>query len=93
MPVEDHPVHEKVKRDSSFRYGCNSVNNPNRSMTGYYAPERKWYGEKFETIIKFIPFRMSKPCRNFYLWDVDPACADCATLRDVEYADKMKGLE
>lgn len=85
-------VHEKTKVDETFRYGCNSVRKPKRIMRGYYAPAREWFGNCFRPFVQYIHFRMSKPCRNFYLWDTDPACADCHTPRDHEYAERMRGM-
>lgn len=94
MPVEEHEVHEKVKIDDTFRYGCNSVRNPNRAMKGYHAPQRHYRPDgTFYIALTFIEYKMSKPCRSFYLWDTDPGCADCKTERDTEYADKMRVME
>jgi len=93
MAVLEHEVHAKVKIDSTFRYGCNSVRNPNRSMNGYHAPDRRYKPDgSYYQVLVFIPNAMSKLCRSFYLWDTDPACADCKTERDEEYANTMKGL-
>jgi hypothetical protein len=93
MAVLEHEVHEKVKIDSTFRYGCNSVRNPNRSMKGYYAPDREYRpdGTYYQRLV-FIHHVNSKPCRCFALWDTDPACTDCKTERDEEYANTMRGL-
>lgn len=90
MPVEDHEVHEKVKQKEGFRYGCNSRTG---MATGYFAPDRV-YKEDGTYITKLvrIPHVMSTPCRNFYLWDTDSGCRECTTIKDVEYANKMKGL-
>lgn len=89
-------VHEKTKVDETFRYGCNSVMKPKRTMWGYYAPARDWFKTSmapgFKPSTVWVSFRMSKPCRNFYLWDTDPACAGCETPRDHEYADRMRGM-
>lgn len=93
MPVEDHEVHEKVKIDDSFRYGCNSVRNPNREMKGYFAPDRRYKPDgTFYVVQTRIPYVMSKPCRNFYLWDTDANCRDCKTERDIDYANTMRSL-
>ena len=91
MPVEDHEVHESTKRDSSFRYGCNSRVG---FGTGYFAPDRvyKEDGTYIEKLVR-IPHKMSTACRNYYLWNTDPACAECTSERDFEYAIKMQGLE
>jgi len=91
-PVEDHEVHAKVKVDSTFRYGCNSTRNP-KTAYGYYAPDRRYRPDgTFYVVQTFIPHVMSNQCRTFYLWNTDPACADCKRERDTEYADRMKGL-
>ncbi len=93
-PVEDHEVHEKVKVGADFRYGCNTVRRKSvLQPNGYFAPNRV-YGEDgtYSTELVFIKNQMSKPCRSFYLWDTDPACADCREPRDHKYAETMKGL-
>lgn len=91
MPVEDHEVHEKVKIDNSFRYGCNSIK---RTAGMYMAPDRRYKPDGTYYVIQ-IPIRhvLSTDCRNFYLWDTDGGCTDCTAPRDLEYAEKMKGLK
>ena len=74
MPVDDHPVHESTKIDSSFRYGCN---NRKRPSGGYYAPNRVYgFDGAFTVELKWIRFRLSEPCQ-FDLAETDPGCADC----------------
>ncbi len=94
MPVEDHEVHEKVKIDSTFRYGCNSLRNPNRSMNGYYAPDRRYRPDgTYYQVLTFIPHTNTTACRSFALWDTDPACQGCTTEKDIEYALTMQRLK
>ena len=40
MPVDDHPVHEKTKINSDWRYGCH--NHLGRKGAGYWAPNRRY---------------------------------------------------
>lgn len=90
MPVEEHEVHEKVKVDDSFRYGCHSRPDYN---TGYFAPERRYKPDgTFYVVQTCIPFSNSPDCRSFALWDIDPACAGCTTKKDFEYRDRMMAL-
>lgn len=92
-PVEEHEVHEKVKVDSTFRYGCNSVRNPKKSV-GYYALRRYYHANgTFHMENVFIPHTNTTKCRSFALWDTDPACADCKADRDIEYRDKCLALK
>lgn len=91
MPVEDHEVHEKVRISADEPYGCSGRSG---FAAGYYAPDRRHKPDgTFYVIQVWIPHAMSTACRNFYLWDVDPRCAVCTSERDVEYAERMKGLE
>jgi len=91
---EDYDVvHEKVKVGSDFRYGCNSVRNPNRSMKSYYVQERKYLPDgTFYLQLSEIKHENSTVCRSFALWDTDPACEGCQSERDIEYRDKCLAL-
>lgn len=92
--VIDHPVHEKVRQPSGFKYGCHSASTGPLKPNGYYAPQRvmRSYGD-LEYVAVFIEHRMSTACRNFYLWDVDAACAGCSQPKDMAYALEMRGLK
>lgn len=77
MAVIDHPVHEKVKINESFRYGCH---NRKEFMDAYYAPNRAagtdgykptWWLERIR-----VPFVMSRDCR-FDMSLTDAACEGC----------------
>lgn len=73
MPVEDHPVHEKVRQASDARYGCKD----RVRSTHYWAPNRVYYGEKPVpewTVIKNV---MSDECR-YDRSPSDPMCEGCA---------------
>ncbi len=86
-------VHEKVKIKADEPYGCK--NRPDLSG-GYWVKERvylKGSGGKYELLDKFIPFKMSPKCRSFYLWDTDPRCIGCTASRDIDYAERMKGMK
>jgi len=91
---EDYDVvHEKVKVGSDFRYGCNSVRNPNRSMKSYYVQERKYLPDgTFYLQLSEIKHANTTKCRSFALWDTDPACEGCQSERDIEYRDKCLAL-
>lgn len=91
MPVEEHEVHEKVRITADKPYGCS---NRYGMSAGYYAPDRRYKPDgTFYIIQAWIPHVMSRACRNFYLWDTDPRCSVCKSARDIEYAERMKGLE
>lgn len=73
-PVEDHPVHESTKIDSSFRYGCH---NRRGFSSGYYAPNRVYgYDGLYSIELRWIKFAMSTDCK-FDLSDRDPGCEGC----------------
>lgn len=89
MPVEDHPVHDKVKRDSSFRYGCH--NNPKKA-SGYWAIDRTYRSDgTFFLHNVFIPHTMSIKCR-FDMYNNDPQCEGCTVEKDTEYLERMSKL-
>ena len=91
MPVEDHEVHESVKIAADKPYGCHSRESFDLS---YYAPDRVYRANgTFYVVQTPIIHKMSSLCRNFYLWDTDPRCAGCTSGKDIEYADKMRGLK
>lgn len=92
MPADDQydVVHEKVKIKADDPYGCHSRDD---LSGGYWVKQRVYgVGGVYELIDKYIPFRMSPQCRSFYLWDVDPRCGGCTASRDIEYAERMKGM-
>lgn len=89
-PVEEYPVHEKVRQKSGFRYGCNS---DKVYPLGYYAPDRIYRPDgTFHIVQSWIKVETSRKCRNFYLWSTDSGCADCKREKDQEYADRMSVL-
>ena len=90
MPVENHPVHDKVKIDDSTPYGCHSREKFSR---GYHAPDRRYKPDGTFYIVQTRIFHeLSESCRNFYLWDTDPRCAGCTATKDIEYKDRMSKL-
>lgn len=93
MTVEDHPVHEKTRIEAGKPYGCSTDKSPNESAKGYWTKTRRFLPDgRFVLVDYFIENKMSKDCRSFYLWDIDPRCAICTRQRDAEYAELMKGL-
>lgn len=89
-PVEDHEVHEKVKSTGTEPYGCSNA----KQSDGYWIKARE-YRTNGTYVMRdtFIPHRMSKDCRNFYLWYTDPRCATCERTKDREYAQRMMHIE
>ena len=73
MPVDDHPVHEKTRISSDFRYGCH---NRKPYDDGYYAPDRIYRGNgTYYQVLTFIKRTLSTDCR--YDRADDPACEGC----------------
>lgn len=68
MPVADRPVHDKVKIDSSFRYGCHNRAPYKDICTGAFA-----YGSQV------WKFNMSYEC---HMPPGDPACEGCSWLKE-----------
>lgn len=90
-PVEDHVVHESVRKEADYKYGCHSRGEFSK---GYFAPDRRYKPDgTFYVVQTRIINQMSKACRNFYLWDTDPHCAGCTANKDTEYRDRMEGLK
>ena len=89
MPVLDHEVHDSVKSTGTEPYGCSSA----IQKDGYWIQERAY--RKDGTYVmrdRFVPHRMSKDCRNFYLWYKDAGCLTCKRPKDREYAQTMMHL-
>lgn len=78
MAVLEHEVHEKVKIDSSFRYGCH---NRKPFQDSYVAAP--WGNSR--QIVKFV---MSRECR-FDMSLRDPACEGCKHRGSGEAYDAM----
>lgn len=90
MPVEDHDVHPMTRIKAGWKYGC--YDKP-RTQVGYYAPDRQYRPDGTYVVIqRFIKNEMSEKCRNFYLWDKDPACEGCDSPKDTAYRDRMISL-
>lgn len=80
-PVEDHPIHEKTRVGSDFRYGC--FNHPPFS-DGYWAPDRV-YREDGTFLIrqKFIKRSSSDKCHFDQI--MHPAyCEGCNHLNPIK---------
>lgn len=74
MPVEDHPVHPKVRIDSTFRYGCH---NREPYAEGYYAPDRHYFPDgRFEVRNVSIK-RVSTDACQYDRSQHDAACEGC----------------
>lgn len=73
-PVDDHPVHEKTKIGSDFRYGCF---NRKPFSAGYYAKDRVYRGNgTFYEVLVYIPHTMTTDCQ-FDMYEAHSACATC----------------
>lgn len=72
MPVDDIPVHEKVRIDAGKPYGCSN----HVKIAGYFAPDRSYAGQTYENRIVFITDAMSKECRHDKAL-TDPRCQEC----------------
>lgn len=79
VPVDDHPVHEKTKITSDFRYGCH---NHKPYAKGYYAPDREYRPDgTYYLRLVFIPHTMSARCK-YDLNKNDSACKGCRHKTD-----------
>lgn len=74
MPVDDIPVHDKVKISADKRYGCwGRV----KMDAGYFAPDRRYKPDgTYYQILTRIPHRNTTDCR-YDLWESDPRCSGC----------------
>lgn len=73
-PVDDHPVHEKTKIGSDFRYGCY---NRKPFADGYYAKDRIYRGNgTFYEVLTYIKHVNTTECQ-YDRYATDPACAGC----------------
>ena len=84
MPVEDIPVHEKVKISADKRYGCwGRV----KMDAGYFATDRRYKPDgTYYQILTRIPHRNTTDCR-YDLWESDPRCAGCTAEKLYEKND------
>ena len=81
LPVDDIPVHEKVKEKPGTKYGCH---NRKDFMEAYYAPNRKMGSSGYEPIFFFervrVPHVMSRNCK-YDMSDKDVKCEGCKHKR------------
>jgi hypothetical protein len=86
MAVEDHPVHERTRIDSDFRYGCHSENGHVRKAD-YYAPNRHYCPDGTITAwFTLVKDTSSKECR-YDMSLKDNACTGCAKRGQGEERD------
>lgn len=74
MPVDDHPVHPKTKRNADALNGCH-----NRApySTGYWVMVREYFSDgRFVMKEEWVPFRNSAVCK-YDLWHSDWGCLEC----------------
>lgn len=89
-PVEDHPIHEKVRVGPDFRYAAcqRKIRQP-----GYYVLTRYYFDDgRYELRNEWVPNTASKDCR-YMQHDTDPACQGCPQVKDMEYINKMRELK
>lgn len=73
-PVEEHEVHEKVKHDADYKYGCH---NRKPYANDYYAPDRIYRPDgTFYIVQTRIQHAMSRECR-YDMSLSDTHCEDC----------------
>ena len=74
-PVEEHEVHEKVKHEADYKYGCH---NRMPFADVYIAPDRVYRADKltWDDVRRPIQFTMSRECR-YDMSLTDPRCTDC----------------
>ena len=73
MPVDDHPVHEKVKISADKAYGCKN----RKTAKGYYAPDREYRPDgTYYLRLVFIPHRLTTSCKYDFR-RTDPRCKGC----------------
>ena len=88
MPVEDHPVHEKVKRAEGHHPACF---NRAEFQPYYVAMDRVYFPNgKYAHVCVEIPHNMSKLCRQI---SELVECEGCTSPRDEEYIAKMRALK
>ena len=90
MPVDSQYGEVHPLTAGGSLYGCHSKP---RTAKHYWAPQRIVCCDgSFDVISGRVPVATSKACRSFYLWDTDAMCAGCTTEKDIEYAERMKGM-
>ena len=78
-PVDDHPVHEKVKK-----VGVNPPcwNNRKPFLPGYYAEDRYYQSDgRWSRIMRWIPHLMTTDCRQPGEQKPDLGCVGCEDLK------------
>ena len=91
MPVEDMPVHDKVRELAGTKYGCY---NRKPYADGYRAPNRYQTSDGYQAVYKleakFIPRVMSRECRYDQSL-TDWKCHECIHRGSGEaYADRVR---
>ena len=89
-PVDDHPVHEKMRLKAGKRYGCFD----RKGMAhGYTALDRYYKTDgTFVVVQKYIKHEMTTKCR-YDMFKTDPRCEGCDTPKDIDYLTRMKVLK
>lgn len=89
-PVEEHEVHEKVKHDADYKYGCH---NRKPYVNDYYAPDRIYRPDGTYYVVQTrIQHSMSRECR-YDMSLSDSHCQDCKHRGSGEaYNEKVRAI-
>ena len=89
MPVDDIPVHDKVRQKAGAKYGCFDRKSWG---IGYQAPDRQYRNDgTYVEVHTFISHKMSTKCR-YDMAKTDKLCEGCDAKKDTEYLDRMLAL-
>ena len=81
-------VHEKTVGKSTYE-ACQKK----ERKGGYLAPDRVYFDDgTWKETKTWIKNKLSKPCRNFYLWE-SKECSGCEFPKDKEYEQRMRSME
>lgn len=91
MPVEDTPVHDRVKRTADHHPACYNKEEVH-VLAGYWA--LNGWEEAESGLLRmtrtWVPHTMSRKCRQ--ILDL-PECSGCTAEKDHEYISKMRDLK
>ncbi len=91
MPVEEIPVHEKVRRGADHRYGCwcsQPAKHGFLAKDGLVVDTENNKGHGVINVgryrMKYVEHTMSSTCRHPE-WETDPGCQGCTSERDEDF--------
>ena len=99
MPVDDHPIHDKV-RHKEVVAGCYGKDS---HKPGYWVQVRDYYPDgNYRMVMQYIPDVMSKECRGAMGWKINgawtmfPECfkdgIPCPVIKDGPYISKNRAM-